>query len=460
MEWGLMALVILIPLPFGAVGAFGRAGLELGALLLALLWLARATFRPTRLPSRLALAGMIGLVLLALVQLVPLGEGTVRLLSPGSARIYDQTTASPEVIEIERRLIETDPLALERPRTLSVDSGATASALRTGIAFFLIFLVAVTVAASRGARGIAAALLLSASFQGLYGILVFASGYNRIWHITKVHYLYAATGTFINKNHFACFLAMALGCGMALIISSRNRSGRRSAGSVLVRLFSAEQSRNLLLCLLLVMGLAGLLLSMSRAGIALGLGALLLTVLIAWNRASYRLRLGIAAIIVLLAAVPLVKLGTGDLTDRYARSAEHWVAEGGRLIVWQDTLAMGASYPLFGSGFGTFSAAYPSYRSSEVRKFYKHAHNDYIQLFAEGGIVGSLLSLMLLASLLISIAHGLTGKKGKLAVGLAAALALFMLHSLIDFNLHIPANAAVAALLAGALHGLPWKNGT
>jgi len=420
MEWGLMALVILAPLPFGAVEAFGRAGLESAALLLGLLWLARSMIHPTRLPSKLALAGMIGLLLLTLIQLIPLGEGVVSRLSPGSATIHESTTAPPEIIEAEQRLLTIDPLSLEQPRTLSVDSGATASALRIGAAFCLIFLVATTVAALRGAGGLAAALLVSASCQGLYGILVFASGYNKIWHITKVHYLYAATGTFINKNHFACFLAMALACGMALIMKNYMNKRRSIAGPLLPRLLSAYNSRNLLLCLLLVIGLAGLLLSMSRAGIVLGLGALVVTILLVGRGGGLRLRLGVIAIVLLLAAVPLIQLGPEKLADRYSKSAESWSAEGGRLTVWPDTLAMGASYPLFGTGFGTFSAAYPVYRSPEVRKFYKHVHNDYIQAFAEGGIAGVIFAALLLISVITTITRAFRGAKGGLAVGLAA----------------------------------------
>jgi O-antigen ligase len=173
-----------------------------------------------------------------------------------------------------------------------------------------------------------------------------------------------------------------------------------------------------------------------------------------------RKRLGVITIVLLLAAVPLVQLGPEKLADRYSKSFESWSAEGGRLAVWPDTLSMGAAYPLFGTGFGTFSAAYPVYRSPEVRKFYKHVHNDYIQAFAEGGIAGVMFAALLLISVIASITGAFRGAKGGLAVGLAAALSLFMLHSLISFNLHIPANAAVAALLAGALQGLPWKNGT
>jgi O-antigen ligase len=458
-EWGLMAVIILAPLPFGAVEAFGRVGLELLALALGLLWLWRARSRPVRLPGKLAIAGIIGLLLLALFQLMPLGGKAVRLLSPGTAEVYSRIVTPEEVREAEQRLIGIDPLTLEKPRTLSVDRGATASALRAGVALCLIFLAATAVAAARGLRGMAAALLVSASFQGLYGILVLASGYDRIWHIAKVHYLDAATGTFINKNNFACFLAASLACGAALIIRSFRGEGDRPGRRLLLRVLGGRNSRNLLLGLLLVIALAGLLLSLSRAGIALGLSALILTTLLSTRGRSMRVRAGIALAITLLASIPLLQLGHRQLADRYSRSVEHWTAEGGRLTVWGDTLAMGASYPLFGAGYGTFATAYPLHRSPEVRQFWKNAHNDFIQSFAEGGMLGTIFAALLLASMLITVVRAFAGKGGTIAVGFAAGLMVFILHSLIDFNLHIPANAAVAALLAGALQGLPWRSG-
>jgi O-antigen ligase len=84
-------------------------------------------------------------------------------------------------------------------------------------------------------------------------------------------------------------------------------------------------------------------------------------------------------------------------------------------------------------------------------------HNDPIQLLAEGGLVGSALLAMILLPLWSRIVRCLAGAKGTLAVGFAAGLTGVMLHSLVDFSFHMPANATVAAALAGVLLGLPWR---
>ena len=409
------------------------------------------------MPPRLLLVGAIGLLGLALFQALPVGSTGVELISPRALEIHAATRPPSEALAAEQRLLGLDPAGLEQPPALSVDPGSTASALRTGAALLVLLVVGCTVAALRGARVVAMALLFSASFQGLYGLLILISGHDRLWHLPKLHYLDSATGTFVNRNHFACFLAMSLAVGFGLILDNLRRQRRAPGQGGLVRWLSGDGSRNLLLGLLALLGLAGLLASFSRAGIALGLFALGLTV-VAGGR-SHRMMTRAVAIVLIVAAaaVPLIQIGADRLWGRYANSAVEISQSGGRLQVWNDTLTMAEAFPVVGSGFGTFAVAYPIYRSPDIRLFYRHAHNDVLQVLAEGGLIGAALALLILVPLLGIVVASAAGNKGALGVGLAAGLTALLLHSLIDFNLHIPANAATAAILAGMLCGLPWK---
>jgi O-antigen ligase len=153
-------------------------------------------------------------------------------------------------------------------------------------------------------------------------------------------------------------------------------------------------------------------------------------------------------------------LGSDRLVERFASSTEDIAAPGTRGRVWLDTAQMASAFPVVGTGYGTFAAVYPLYRSPEVRYFYAHAHSDVIQAASEGGFVGVALLSLLLIPVLRTIVAGLAGNKGTLGVGFAAGLAAILLHALVDFNFHIPANAALAAVLGGALLGLPWKAGS
>jgi O-antigen ligase len=306
-----------------------------------------------------------------------------------------------------------------------------------------------------GPRRTAAALAGAAAIQGFYGILVLASDEPRILHLPKQHYLDCATGTFVNRNHYAGWLAMALACGLGLLLDevARIRRGARGARAWA----GPEAGKVLLLGLALVVGTAGLLTSFSRAGIAVGAVALGLTALAGTGAGRLRTRLAVALVVAAAGVLPLLQLGSAKLVARYADTAEHLVSEGGRARVWSDGLRMAAAFPATGAGFGTFAAAYPAFRSPDVRFFYAHAHNDLVQVAAEAGVLGSILVLALVASVGRALVRAFQGALGIAGVGVAAAVVAILLHALVDFHFHVPANAATAAVLVGLLEGMAWR---
>jgi len=459
LEAGLAAVVVLAPLPFGAVGPAGRLALEVLSFALLAIWIARALVRATPLPPPLCSLALAGLLLLGLVQSLPLGPAWIATISPLSAETRQASRTTGPALDAERRILEVDPAMLESPETVSLDPLATASAVRTGAALVALLLVATTVVATRGATLLVLALLMSAAFQALYGTLVLASGNPVIWHVPKQHYLDCATGTFVNRNHFAGFLAAALPPGLALAVrSARSMPDGKTWRQRLLSAASPAGSRTAFLGLLVACGFAGLLLSFSRAGIALGIGALVLTALSLGRRALGRPVLGVA-LVALVGALPLLQIGAERLAARYARAGEDLASPAGRAAVWKDTSAMIRRAPLLGVGFGSFDAAYPIFRSPEVRLHYDHAHNDALQAVAEGGIVAGALLLLVLAPVSREVVRSLGRERGTLAVGIAAGATAFFLHALIDFNFHIPSNAATGAILAGSLLALPWNDG-
>jgi O-antigen ligase len=439
LEAGLCALILVAPLPFGSVAAGGRLALELLALALTALWMFAATRSEVALPPRWVSLALLGLLAIALIQLVPIGSGLVAAISPRTASLRQGLDPVPEP-------------------TLSLAAGATASALRTGAAIVGVLFVTTSVVAARGTTRIAYAALVAAAFQGLFGLLSLASGHDRIWGVTKTAYLDSATGTFINRNHFAGFLAATLPLGVGLVVVNARRARERSrAKGGIIRALGPEGSKTLLLALLVLTGAAGLLLSYSRAGTALGLIALVGTAgLLLGGKLSHRL--GAIAVVVAIAAVPLLDLGADRLLSRYSTSNEDYRSAGGRAAVSDDTLRMIGAFPAAGVGFGAFTWAYPAFSSPEVRLFYAHAHEDLLQLAAEGGLPALALISIVLAAVARELFRRLGDTSDPVATGAGLGLAALLVHGLVDFNFHIPANAALAAVLAGLLFGASWNN--
>jgi O-antigen ligase len=439
LEAGLCALLVIAPLPFGSVGPQGRLTLELLALALTALWALTAMRREVALPPRSVQLALIGLLAVAAVQLIPIGASAVALASPKAAALRAGLDPVPE-------------------STLSLAGAATASALRTGAALVGILFVATSVVAARGADRIALAALAAAAFQGLYGLLVLASGHDRIWNVPKTAYLDSATGTFVNRNHFAGFLAATLPMGVGLVVATarRLRSRARSRAGLVVALGS-DGSKALLLGLLAMCATAGLLLSFSRAGTALGLAAIAGTAVVALRGRTVH-RVGAIVLVMAIAAVPLIDLGADRLIGRYAATGEEVRGSGGRIDVARDTLRMIAAFPAAGTGFGTFTWAYPAFSSPQVRLHFTHAHDDLLQLAAEGGLVSLGLFAVVLGAVVQRIVRVLRKGGDPVAAGAAFGLSALLVHGLVDFNFHIPANAAMAAILAGVLFGTSWND--
>jgi O-antigen ligase len=438
LEAGLCALVLVAPLPFGSVIPAGRLTLEVLALALTFIWSLAALRRTVALPPRPACVALVGLLGIAALQLVPLGAGV--------------GAVSPAAVSLRAGL---DPVPIP---TLSLAPAATASALRTGAALVGVVIVATSVVAMRGASRLALAALIAASFQGLYGLLVLASGHDRIWNVPKTAYLDSATGTFVNRNHFAAFLAATLPLGIGLVLLlGRRAAGRAGRKHGLAAAFGAEASRAWLCGLLVLTGFAGLLLSFSRAGTALGVAACIGTAAVGLRRRPVH-RAAAIAIVVAVAMIPLFDLGADRLVARFASTGGDFRAAGGRLDVAADTLRMIAAFPAAGCGFGAFNAVYPAFSAPQVRLHYTHAHDDLLQLGAEGGLLALVLFVIVLAALARAAARALRSRSDPVALGAAFGLSALFLHGLVDFNFHIPANAALAALLAGILFGATWND--
>jgi O-antigen ligase len=137
------------------------------------------------------------------------------------------------------------------------------------------------------------------------------------------------------------------------------------------------------------------------------------------------------------------------------------VTLGDREIVALDSLHILRDHPWVGTGLGSFETAYPAYQSFPTDLVYDHAHNDYAEALAETGLVGGLLMVaalvMFFGLAFRKLAQRLRDDAGWIQLGAAIGCCGLLVHSFVDFNLHIPANAAWFAVLASVATIAPTR---
>ena len=444
----LFAGVLLSPLPFGAVTRTGVAAVELWATLLCALVLV-ALFRDrASIPPRTkwAAAPFALLICVLLLQLTAFPASVAKLISPTLAEFRTQAGEM-----LGRPQLAWIPISYSLPDTFD--------AACRWIAYGMIgFSAAVTLRRPGHLRTAMLVVCLSASFQALYGAVEYLSGHHHIFGYAKKHYLDSATGTFINRNHFASYLAMGLPSAAAYwMIPSGDRQRRDGWRNVLLGFARPERVGYLFALASAIVIVAGIFLSYSRGGL---LAALLGCGLLATSRLVRRRRLLWVAAVFLVPALYLSWQELRPPGDRFLSPTQEYETLHGRVPVWRAAMAMTRDTSLLGTGFGTFEDAFRLYQPPDIRLRFDHAHNDWLQAWVEGGP----LAVLLLAGLLWVLLFGDDGMSPlsldsvRATAGAGCGLLAVSFHSLFDFPLKIPAVAVLAAVYAGILAGnhTPW----
>jgi O-antigen ligase len=119
--------------------------------------------------------------------------------------------------------------------------------------------------------------------------------------------------------------------------------------------------------------------------------------------------------------------------------------------VWRDTFTMIRANPIFGVGLGAYETAFSIYTQSDGSLRVPQAHNDFLQVVADGGIVGGLIAIWFIALLFRAVIRGARSRDplyAALALGSGAGVFAMLVHSLFDFNLQVPSNALLFLVLS------------
>ncbi|TWT80841.1 O-Antigen ligase [Planctomycetes bacterium CA13] len=276
-------------------------------------------------------------------------------------------------------------------------------------------------------------------------------------------------GTFLNQNHAADFLGMALFCAIGLawyldrkLIQSSSKEYQISGA--LQRIISSPQ---LIASWLLVLWIScGLLLTFSR-GAWLSFTLASIAIPVCWRRRNQKrqpTRIFLIAIAAIASISAVQFAGFGDAINREVESLQ-WneIMQDSRWDHWFEALPAAMEYIPFGSGVGTYGYAYLPFEPTPAAGWFLYAHNQYLELFMETGVVGLMFLGLFLFAAFSAVIHLCQSDRSleKQAIGISAlgVLAMTSIHAFTDFGLMMPANLLAFAVLVGAaLHASSDRN--
>jgi O-antigen ligase len=379
------------------------------------------------------------------VQLIPLPAAVVRTISPAATHALGTVPA---------------PVGDAALLPLSLDPRATALGLTFVVTLSLFFIGVARLLRQGEAAKLAAGLAILGTVLAFIGIAEQRTWWPGVYALLGLALPPDSVplGPFSSRNHYAGWMlmvfAITLGyfCG---IVEARLMGAPARAGAGGSRVVGASWTPAVAFALS-AMAFA-LIQTRSRAGI-LGLVAALCAIggPFLLRITSTRGRMLVAAPLLLIPMVGVSVAGIQPIVERF--TADSWSTGHGRLPIWRQALAIARDFPIAGSGFNTYQRVVRSYPVKDVGEPYEGAHNDFLQLALEGGLLVAIPAAATAGLFARQTIRRLVDRSEDVAsrwirTGAAIGLLLVGAQELVDFSLQVPGNAALFAVLAGiAIH--------
>jgi len=438
-------------------------------------------FGLTKTPLNIPIIIFIGLIVF---QLIPLPPGFLKVVSPNTYDLYRNTLpgwpdkspplsgqlpSDPElpptsvsetaIFNLEeysnKTSIQKKHILNSNWMPISIYPYATKMELSSILIFIGMFLIITNTPGIRINHIIVAIISLGFSIS-LLGIMQKLTGTTKPYWVVESNSLYPF-GPYINRNHFAGYICMVIPLALGLLIArfrsfflSRKRYFKAAD-------FQSHLFANLLLVFAIVIMILALLFSLSRGGILVFLFSIaVFLIIVAISRLATGNNRGkkISSFVlsILIASVFLIWIGRNTILDRLSDPSS---PSSTRVSLYLDTLNMSSDFPIFGTGFGTFQYIYRKYKTWDDLFLYKHAHNDYLEILSDLGLIGFLIVLVGIVLFLRKILLRWIERRDPYAKGITlggvCGVFAILCHSLVDFNLHIPANALFLSIILGLI---------
>ncbi len=441
LEFGIPGLLIFSPLPAASTPEWSVLVIQVWVLVLAAVYILmdRKPALPPQLDKltkrlKIFFAGFFAVLIF---QIIPLPVFFIKIFSPQTLAFREQFSTG------------TDNAVF---MTLSLSPLHTFREGMEILAYVILgFLVLKTVNSGRRMRRLIYILAGMGVFQAFYGMFELYRDNPRILFYEKEINLDVVTGTFVSQNHLTGYLEMIIPLTIGLILARMDvfaLAGKKFKDS-LIHISSRGMAANGILSAAVVVMSAGVIMARSRSGafslvlifiLFAGLSSLL------FRRTLLESSWAKWAVWTLFVLVVVFAMYAGIERTMQRFSMENLTQEQ-RPQFWSNTVDIVLDFPLFGTGLGTFAYVYPAYEDFGIYGLLQHAHNDYLEYFSELGLFGM---IFLLGGILYVVFFSVAEWKKRRdsfvkGTGLGALISLVVIgvHSVTDFNLHIPANMIV-----------------
>ncbi len=433
-------LIVFTPLAFGTVEAWSLAFMEITSCLTLVLLIIKNLKNNEALLSVPALMPLVLFLGYILFQIIPLPFFIVKFLSPGAAAINQHAPGVSENSWI--------PLSIHPKATLSEFFRFASYA-----AFYVL-----TVQLLKNRVYLKTTILVITIFGALLSFSSILQFYltndMALWfrHVPKNSMI---VGPYICHNHYAGLMEMIFPVVLAFFFFHRPRLHNPSVIKSIIEILSQEKANiHILIGGAALLIVTSVFVSLSRGGmISLSL-SLVFFIWLIFRRKISRGNTFLIFAIILLTTMSVAWFGWDQIFERFAKLKDaQGVIHESRLDFWKDSRHIITGFPLTGSGMGTFFDIYPTYQTINPGIDLAHAHNDFIELAAEGGVIGFILAMSFIIALYFKTYKVFLTRRDAYSVyiymGSITAILSILIHSFVDFNLHIGANGLWFFFMAG-----------